>query len=348
MFESYSTLLPVVAGFILLGVAALAGWAMYFAQKVNIRDNIPYGHTILQAAKKNLPVLILNHPSSNVANAYLGTYDKQGSITFDIEDLGLHINPENSGRTKPIRLGGVDFYLGSHISPEMLSQDDIIKLNKLSDVREKYPELRGLTNQTLHALITQPMEDWRENCKSVLTYFQDQIKSPVVTLSDELPDDVEGLIETLAKVKKDWDNMPTHADYLVTTYESIKFKDVTPEPKKAGLFDGLKKKMKKADADAEEENEDKAITRKYVYKNAQRIPSGIRLMSLFDAQNTDSAALTCAALEQYGLECEAKYRMEMKDQLRAGFEKYLPICFSVGIMILLAGIGIYIMSQVFS
>ena len=336
--------MPAIAGFILVGVAALLGWGLYLGHRMNVKENIPYGPVVLQAAKKNLPILILNHPSSNVANAYLGTYDKQGSIMFDIEDLGLHINPENSGRTKPIRLGGVDFYLGSYISPEMMSQEDIIKFNKLTDVREKYPELRGLTNQTLHALITQPMEDWRENCKSVLTYYQDQIQSPVVTLSDDLPDDVEGLIETLAKVKKDWDSMPTHADYLATTYESIKFKDVTPEPepKKRALFS-----FKKADKSEEEEDE-RTITHEYVYKNAQRIPAGIRLMSLYDAQCTDSAALTCAALEQYGLEKEQKFRMELKDQMKDNFAKYMPVCLAIGTLVLLSGIGVYVMSQVFN
>ena len=340
MFESYSTISIVAVGFILLGVAALVGWGMFLSLKMNIKENIPYGPAVLKASKQKLPVLILNHPSSNVANAYLGTYDKKGSIMFDIEDIGLHINPENSGRTKPIRLGGVDFYLGSYISPEMMSQEDIIKLNKLTDVRTKYPELRGLTNQTLHALITQPMEDWRENCMSVLTYYQDQIKSPVVTLSDDLPDDVEGLIDTLAKVKKDWDNLPTHADYLATTYESIKFKDVTPkQEKKGGLF-GRKK-----EEDDDEDNPE--ITREYIYKNAQRIPAGVRLMSLYDAQCTDSAALTCAALEQYGLEVEQKFRTELKDLLKDNFAKYVPIGFAVGIAGLLAGIGVYIMAQVF-
>ena len=312
---------------------------------MTIKENIPYGPTVLKAAKQKKSVLILNHPSSNVADVWLGDYNKKGGIMFDIPELGLHIVPENSGRTKPIRLGGVDFYFGTYISPELMSQDDIIKLNKLTDVRTKYPELRGLTNQTLHALITQPMEDWRENCKSVLTYYQDQIQSPVVTLSDELPDDVEGLIETLAKVKKEWDNLPTHADYLATTYESIKFKDVTPkqEPKQKRRF---VLPWRKADAEPGDD-ENPEITREYVYKNAQRIPAGVRLMSLYDAQCTDSAALTCAALEQYGLEVEQKFRTELKDLLKDNFAKYVPIGFAVGIAALLAGIGVYVMSQVF-
>lgn len=324
---------------ILLIIVAISGWALYFIRKMNVKEKIPYADKVLKAAQKNLCVLILNRPSSNVCDAYVGKRGDNGEPMFDIPEIGLHFNPEHSGRTKPLRLGGVDFYLGSYINPECYSPDDVMTLNKLHAVREQYPNLRGFTNQDLHAFLIQPRNHWRNNCEAILTRYKEE--HPGIPL-ENIPQDVDDFVETLTRAHNTWLHEAVDADYLCTTYESVKIRRRLMN--KGGLF-GKKRSTQAVNSDEDAtalkaDPDFKDLDYEYKFENAKRIPAAIKLYSLYDAQMTDSAAMSCADLEKYGLQVEIKVRKSLKDQLKDNIKQYAPI--GITVMMILIGLGLCI------
>lgn len=231
MFTTGIDITIVIGIIIIISIPAALGWVLWLKDRSDIKHYVPWVIVALKAARKGLPVMMLHHPSSNTAEMIMCKRDKKGSVLVDDDTIGLHFSPEVSGRCKPTKLNGLDVYFGDFITPNCLSHEDVILINKIHDVRDKFPKLRTLNNQTLLSLFSQPKRDWLTNSQSILTALRSaKLPAVIEDLSREemLPITPEELVAELTKAYNYYIKLEPRADYILTTYESIKRRRVEP------------------------------------------------------------------------------------------------------------------------
>lgn len=323
-----------MAMYLIITFVGYLGWIFYLSIRGNIQQNAPFVLTILEAVKRDLPVLFVSHPKTNEIDVYLGERSEKSSCTFDIPKMHLLFTPDNSTNIQPDRIGKLKIYHAEYLSPELLSRKNAIALNNFRKIRDKFPQLRFLTPQDLHALLSRPASDWEQNCETVLAAAMDQETTPEI-----IPRNPEEFAELLTKAKEYLANDPDavlyHADELGVTYETVQTHK--------NLISNIPRHWWQKQKQEEKENEETT----YTYKNAYRIPCGLQLFSWGAAFDTTSAAATARHMEQYGLEIEARTRMDCKNENEELLKKLMTYLLPIGIFIVLAGVGIYFGSLYF-
>lgn len=326
-----------LVAYLLITLAGYLGWILYLGMRGNIHQNAPFVLTILDAVKKDLPVLFVSHPKTNEIDVYLGERSEKSSCTFDIPKMHLLFTPDSSTNIQPDRIGKLKIYHAEYLSPELLSRKNALALNNLRKVRDRYPHLRFLTPQDLHALLSRPASDWLLNCSTVLATAMQENHA-----TETIPETPEEFVRLLTAAKQylsaDPDVALYHADELGVTYESVgTHRRILPKKTGKGL-------SSKASSDSASKPGDSA---EYVYENAYRIPCGLQLFTWGAAFDASSSAATARHMEQYGLEIEARTRMDCKKENEEVMKKLITYLLPLGIFIVLCGVGIYFGSLYF-
>ncbi len=177
----YPIVIPVILAVMIIGAI---GWFLWYQNNDIDKHRMPFVIKMRKAIKNNDPVLILSHPASNHADAYIGYRDKKGSPVFDLkEEVGLKFTPEASGNIRALRLNDVEIYFGCYILPELFSQENILALNRLGKIRDNFPKLRFLTNQQLHAIVGTPASYWRDDCAKYLNAAESKTLPGIIYLT---------------------------------------------------------------------------------------------------------------------------------------------------------------------
>ena len=317
---------------------------MYFSIRSDIRQNAPFVMDILRAAKKELPVLFVSHPKTNEIDVHIGTRTDKSSCKFDIKYMHLIFTPDSSSNIQPDRIGKVKIYHAEYLNPELMSRANAIALNNIRNVRDRFPKLRFLSNQDLHSLLSRPAGEWIANCETVLAYARDQ------NMPDEaIPENKDEFVLLMNKARayiSSSDCPLYHATELGTTYETVqKILSVPKQEVKQGIFDRLLDRFCRLCRRNISDNS-QPVEPKYIYQNAYRIPCGLQLYSWGYAFDTNSSAATSRHMEQYGLEIEARTRMNLQNANHDMMMKLISILFPIGIFCLLCGLAVYFGSLV--
>lgn len=320
---------------IVIAGAGYIGWIMYFMIRSDIQQNAPFVMDILKAAKNELPVLFVSHPKTNEIDVHIGERSDKSSCVFDIEDMHLLFTPDSSSNIQPDRIGKVKIYHAEYLNPELMSRANAIALNNIRNVRDKFPNLRFLSNQDLHALLSRPAGEWIANCETVLASARDQ-NMPEETIPENVEEFVQLMNEARAYISGP-DCPLYNATELGITYETVRKTAPVQERIKQGLFDKFRRKKTQDETNTEEE----PAPTKYTYQNAYRIPCGLQPYSWGYAFDTNSSAATSRHMEQYGLEIEARTKMNFKNANQELMMKLVSILLPLGIFVLLCGIGVY-------
>ena len=320
--------------YVLVTSVGYIGWVLYLSLRSDIQNNAPFVMKILEAVKKDLPILEVSHPKTSEIDVYVGTRSDKSSCVFDIEDMHLLFTPDSSTNIQPDRIGKLKIYHAEYLSPELMSRRNAIALNRLRLVRDKFPKLRFLTDQDLHALLSRPATEWHQNCSVVLAASKDK-KAP----AEVIPQTAEEFV-TLLSNARDFLSSPDaalyDADEIGVTYESVRVRQNIPAQAKS-FWDKLRGKKETAS----EGSGDSSTGGEYVYENAYRVPCGLQFFSWGYAFDTNSAAATARHMEQYGLEIEARTKMNFKNANEEMLKKLMSYLMPIGIFVTLCGVGVY-------
>ena len=341
--------ITLILWFVVLGVGYL-GWVMYFVIRSDIQQNAPFLMDILLAAKKELPVLFVSHPKTNEIDVHVGTRTDKSSCKFDIKDMHLLFTPDSSSNIQPDRIGKLKIYHAEYLNPELMSRTNAIALNNIRNVRDRFPKLRFLSNQDLHSLLSRPAGEWIANCETVLACARDQ------NMPDEaIPEDKDEFVLLMNKARayiSSSDCPLYNATELGTTYETVQVQKILPLPKQTKngifeIFEIFERFFRRNISDNPQPVEpSQPVEPKYIYQNAYRIPCGLQLYSWGYAFDTNSSAATSRHMEQYGLEIEARTRMNLQNANQEMMMKLISILFPIGIFCLLCGLAVYFGSLV--
>jgi hypothetical protein len=332
----FTMVIPMILAVLIVGGI---GWFLWYQNNDIDKHRMPFVLKMRKALKKNDPVLILSHPSSNHADAYIGYRDKKGSPVFDLEEaVGLKFTPEACGNIRALRLNDVEIYFGCYIFPELFSQENILALNRLGRIRDKFPKLRFMTNQQLHAIIDTPACYWSDDCAKLMRTAESKH-----TPWDHMPESVEEFVKLIGEVRKMISLEPLYkADYIGEKWEYVEVtKETTSISSKIPLPTGFLSKFKKTPKTVSSTDESAGV----IYKQGYRIPIGIQLYCHEDAFKTISSGVTSKHMEEYGAAIELRTRNEMKNKYDDWMEKLFKILVPCGIFAVLAAIAVFIIQS---
>lgn len=325
---------------LIMVVAAAAGWGLWLNERSNIRNYCPESKEIIKARKDRLPLLMLRNPGNSYCKLLVGKKKEKNSIEIECGDENIHFSPEFLGHTQCDLLSGdVVLYHGSIVDPTLMSPENAIALNRMSEVRTNFPGLRCLHNQDLHALLSCPADHIEHDCAIL---WGELVEENTAKMPIELPETLPEFVSIVEEARAFFDELPVyHADVIGETYESIQRKRTILPPKKKSFWH---KKTPAATDDTVRSNAPvPEITNEYVFVNAKRKPVGIQLFSYAAAVQSLSSAYTAQHVTQLKLKVEAKTLQNIAKN-KEDLLKWLMVGgFAIGVLIICAAVGVTIL-----
>lgn len=341
-------LILVVGGaFALIGTAS--GWVVKSNQNQAIDKYLPFAPIIRKAITANKgrkpdSILILINTGTYAADIFLGRANEENKSVFDLPGgIGEHLIPENTGNIKPMILYGLRVYFGTYEDSEAMSMDEIIYNNRLREIKDEIPQLRGIPLSTLNALLQQPHGDWKYNCANLLEDIRQKERKENVEYCG-IPKDTEEFLDCLYEAKDLMDSpLKKTCDTIITTYESIRRRPIQkPAPFiPPSIIPPRLKKLLKIPEDVQPSPEQT----QYVYEHRAVKYRGIKFISPCEAAQARFTSLTAKRLQEYGMEREQMGRIKGKSEKQKWWDEYGKIVSVAGfaIFIVLVGIGVLAM-----
>lgn len=329
-----------VGGGILALIGTASGWVVKSNQQQAIDKYLPIAPQIRKAltankGKKPECLLVLMNTGTYAADIFFGRPNEENKAVFDLPGgIGEHLIPENTGNIKPMMIYGLRVYFGTYEDAECMSMDEIRHNNRLIEVKDKIPQLRGIPISTLNALLQQPQGDWKYNCENLLDSIRQkerQTNAEFCGIPKDTEEFINCLYQALDLMEKPADKT---CDTIITTYESL-YKHKKPAPPK-GL--NLFKKPAEAEDDLNRNTE-------YIYEHRAVKYRGIKFISPNEAANARFTSLTAKRLQEYGMEREQQGRIKGKSENQQWWDKYGKIITVVGFAVFLILIGIGVLSM---
>lgn len=320
-------------------IGTASGWVVKSNQQQAIDKYLPFAPVIRKAltankGKKPECLLILMNTGTYAADIYLGKANEENKAVFELPGgIGEHLIPENTGNIKPMIIYGLRIYFGTYEDAEAMSMDEITHNNRLRDIKDKIPQLRGIPLSTLNALLQQPQGDWKYNCENLLDSIHQKERKNNIEFCG-VPYDVEEFIDCLYEAK-DMLDMPMEktCDTIITTYESIYRRPINQKSKPL-IPNPFKKHHKSELRDTE-----------YIYENRAVKYRGIKFISPNEAANARFTSLTAKRLQEYGMEREQMGRIKGKSEQQQWFEKYGKIITTIGFAVFLSLVGVGVLAM---
>lgn len=329
-----------VVAFGIIGTAS--GWVVLANRNRAIDTFLPIASVVRKAmtankGKKPESLLVLTNPGTYAADIFLGKVNAENKAVFDLPgSIGEHLIPENTGNIKPLLIYGLRVYFGTYIDAEAMSMDEIVYNNRLIEVKDKIPELRGIPVSTLNALLHQPNGDWKYNCDNLLANIRQRERKENSEYCG-VPKNTTEFINALYKAQ-DMLEKPAQktCDTIITTYESIRRRQKQqPKP----LIPFLKKPQ------TEPEEEPIVPPTEYLYEHRAVKYRGIKFFSPAEAANARYSSLTAKRIQEYGMEREQQGRNKAKSEGPAWFDKYGKIVMTLGLAVFISCLGVGVLAM---
>lgn len=341
---------PLIFGAIcFLGIAGTASGWIYMSMKNNAIDQyIPFAAKIRKTinarkGKKIKSLLLLLQSGTYTGEIFIGEESESNQSLFDLSNYGIgeHLKPE--AYVKPLIIDGIKVFIGTYTDAEFMGIGEIKQNNRLKDIQQQIPNLRGIPLAMLNTMIKENMADWEVNAENVLYNIRMSEKQRGIEYVG-VPKSKKEFITLLTEAKRLMNELPeTTSDVVVTTYESVIRKKVPgkPAPVQSDLQYGIeclkaklqKKPMPKKQMPAEIEDQ-------YVYKQLLKSYKGIKFLSPSDAADARDTSGTVSRLQDYGMQMKQMGKLTQADKASSFMEKYGKYLFAVGMFVFICCIGL--------
>lgn len=335
---------PLVAVLVVAGgiIGTASGWVVMSSRQQAIDKYLPFAPIIRKAltankGRKPESILVLMNTGTYAADIFLGKVNEENKAVFDLHGgIGEHLIPENTGNIKPMIIYGLRVYFGTYEDAEAMSMDEILYNNRLIEIKNEIPEIRGIPISTINALLQQPQGDWKYNCTNLLESIRQKERREGAEYCG-IPKDTDEFLEALYKAL-DMMERPGKktCDTIITTYQSIRRRPAKQPQAALPAIPFLKRKT-----DEETPKQDT----EYIYENRLVKYRGIKYLSPNEAAAARFTSLTAKRLQEYGMEREQMGRIKSKSDAQAWFDKYGKVVFSLGFAVFICCLGVGILAM---